>query len=415
MKRPKFWLRWFFLACLLLVVAEYAVLKWVAPTLVIRKLEEATGGQVAVDSTRLAFPMTALFTGLRFTHNTPESGLSIQQATIRPRWLSVSTRTLEVDTIEMERPFIRVTRLKTGTMRWPTASLSSPRGSTSDGVTAAAVWPPSWRMRVQSIKVIDGAIELIDHTPPTPFHALLNHLSFVVGPVTVPFDGDQISVALRGAFMGRNGELAPLYCSGWWQAAAGDLQASCQLEPLALVVFEPYFQQSPAIRVYGATVSSTSQWSAKANALEARVQLELGNLNEGDLSVHGRTIVDIKQLAHTQESRLTGAVSLAGPLNEPSQWHGEFVAGDEGAQRLVEELLERNVKIVKVALGRQQIGIRIGPAGGTPQDIEAVSKEIREALEILATPEVPQVSSEAAPQAIEPLPPEPFTPDPPRH
>jgi len=397
MKRPQLWLRWLFLTCLLLVVAESAVLRWMAPSVVIRKLEQATAGQVAVERAHLFFPLNARLTGLRFTRNIPEAGFSVQRATIRPRWLSVLTKTLEVGILEIERPLLRLTRAKSGTLFWPALAAS-------DGINPAAALPPSWRMRVHSIKVIDGALEFVDDTPPTPFHALLNHVSVVMGPVTVPFDGSQISFALRAAVTGRSGELAPLYCSGWWEASAGTLQASCQLEPLALVVFEPYFQRSPVIRVYGATLSSTSQWSAKANALEASIQLELGNLREGDLSVHGRTIVDIKQLAQTTASRLTGAVSLTGPLNEPGRWHGEFVAGDDGTQRLVEELLERNIKIVTVALGRQPIGIHIGPVGGTPQDVEAVSKEIREALEILATPVVPEVapvplSEEVVPEA----------------
>jgi len=401
MRHPRDWRWWTVWLVVLLIAGQYAMLTWIAPRHVLRLAQRLLGGALLIDRARLALPLTTRFSGIRFVHNSAQSAFTIQQAVIRPRLLLPSLKMISLASIELDRPFLRITRTRTGTTVWPVLSHA-------DGHGAAG----AWQLRADTVRVTDGTIEWIDETVEPPFHAVFDRMSFVVGPVTWPGGGEQTSFAVRGAILGRAEDPAPVYCSGWWALTAGDLQASCQLEPLPLALFDPYFQGPPTIRVYGATISSTSQWTARANALEARIQLELGHLDEGDLSVHGRTIVDVKRLATADDPTIKGEVMLTGTLDSPEQWSGDFIPGNQGAQRLAAQFLERNVKALKVALGPKRVGVRIGAGSeAAAQDIEAAAQGIREALEMLTTPVVYDVSIATQPPLVSPRAPWVPTPD----
>jgi hypothetical protein len=208
-----------------------------------------------------------------------------------------------------------------------------------------------------------------------------------------------MSFAIRGRVLGYLGAEAPLYCSGWLDLGVRDLQASCRLEPLPLSALDPYYHGKSELRVYTTTLSSTSQWLAKANRFTGSLRLELGNLSEGDFSIHGRTIVDVKKLTDGQDPRLSGAISVSGPLDDPSAWAAEFLPGDDRVQGLVERLLEHGVTRIKVALGDQPLYISMSPAtSATMTDLEAASREVQEALQILAGPEPVPVPADPAPR-----------------
>lgn len=397
MKRPRFWLRWFALFVILLVLGQYVAFTRLAPAYILRALERALGGSLTIGQARLSPPLIMTLSDVRMANNTPESALTIRKIVVRVRGVSLVSKTLWVESLEIEQPILRISRTDAGTVLWP--SMPSSQGE--------AAPPLSWRIQVNSLKVNDGVVEAIDARPDTQFHGLLDHLSFIVGPVSLPPGDLQTSFAIRGEFVGHAGYAAPLFCSGWTDLAARDLQASCQLEPLALATFEPYLHGRAELRVYAATVTSTSQWVAKANDLKSRTQLELGHLTEGDLSIHGRNIIDVKRLGGTGEPRLSGELMLTGPLDTPHEWEGAFVPGDDRTQALIGKLIERGVQIVKIPLGTTKIGVRIAPASKEAMiNIEAASREVQEALELLTEPqpvEAPPAPAEpAAPVLLSP-------------
>ncbi|MDP3703470.1 MAG: DUF748 domain-containing protein, partial [Candidatus Omnitrophota bacterium] len=376
------------------------------PHYVIRVVESAVGGTLRIRDARLSFPLTATLLGVRNVNSSPESSFSIQKIVITPRWVSVPSKTIWLETVRIEQPLLRISRSGAGAMAWPalpTAAMTDNR-------------PSNWRLHINSLEVVDGTIELVDQQLSPPFHGVLHHVSVAVGPVAVPWTGSQMSFAVRGELVGHAGEAAPLYCSGWADVAAQGLQAMCQLEPLALAAFEPYYQQRKVkVRVYQTTLKSTSQWRASSNELEGRIQVELGNLTEGDVSIGGRTIVDVKNLAPGEAPRLSAEFTIAGPLNDPSDWRSEFVPGDAAAQQLVEPLLERGIEIINIPWGEQKIQVSITPATPTTMStIEETSKQVQQDLEMLAEPTetptapeqpaTPPVAAEVAPQP--PAPPE---------
>ena len=422
MRHPRYWLRGLLLAGAAFLVAALVVLRWVAPRYVVQALERLTGGKVSVEQVRLSFPLTTTLTGVRLAANTPEAALTIQQVVITPRWVSVPPWTLWIDAIEVRQPLLRVTRTETGALFWPTLPWT--------GVAHRR----AWQLHVNSLNVLGGVIELIDERPDPPFHGAVDHLSVLLGPVTLAAGRDGMafaphfgpsnplaagmSCAGRGRAAGYAGAAAPLYCSGWLDPVAKDLQASCRLEPLAMNAFDPYYHGRSELRVYTATLKSTSQWEAKANRFTGRVQLEIDNLSEGDLSVRGRTIVDVKRLTAGQEPRLTGEVSLSGLLDRPEEWQASFLPGDDRVQELVGRLLEQGVRAIKVAVGDYRMLIAVSPSTeATMTEIDATSREIQDALEILAAPppepEAPaEAQTPAAPAAPAPEP-QPAAPPPP--
>lgn len=419
MKRPNVLLRWVFALCVLFVVGQYGVLAWLMPRFVVDAVEHATGGELFVEHARWSFPLTTTLTGVRFVQNTEEAAFSVQRIVIRPRWIWLASRTLWLDSLDIEGPLVRVSRSRAGTTRWPAAPQPFTPGS--------PIGFMPWRVHVASVSMAGGALEFQDREPSQPFHGVLDHLSLSMGPLTLPprearrlaqAEGRSasLSFAVRGRFAGPQGTAAPFYCSGWTDLTARDLQASCQVEPIPLAAFEPYFTGRTQLRAYTTTIKSTSHWSTRANDLTGRVQLELGNLIEGDFSFRGRTVVDVKKMAGGPELRLSGAVVFNGPLDRPGEWDAEFVAGDPRVQLLVERLFEYGVRLIKVPFGHHMMYVRLAPA--TPEmmtDIEAVSREVQEALELLARPPVaeaapaPQPEAEPAPVAVT-TPVEPVTP-----
>ena len=392
MKRPNFLLRWVFAFCVLLVVGQYAVLAWLVPRFVLDAVAYATGGNLVVRRAHLTFPMTTTLEGVRLAQNTEGVAFSIERVVIRPRWASLARRTLWLDSLDFDGLLIRASRSRAGTTRWP--AVPQPFASR---ILLALV---PWRLVVASVNVKDGVVEFLDRSPAQPFHGALDHVSLSVGPVVLPpreapqlakAEGRSLSIsfALRGRVTSAQGTTPPWYCSGWVDLTAKDLQASCHVDAIPLAAFEPYFTGRTQLRAYATTLRSTSYWTAKANDLTGRVQLELGHLLEGDFSVRGRTVVDVKKLAGGPELRLSGAVVFNGPLDKPGEWDAEFLAGDPQVQLLVKRLFEYGVRLIKVPFGSYMMYVRLAPV--TPEmktDVEAVSREVQEALELLIAPPV---------------------------
>ena len=287
-------------------------------------------------------------------------------------------------------------------MVWPSVPPTSPAGAAAG--LAPSPTPratPARPIRVGSLRVNDGVVEFVDDKVSPPFHGVLHHVSVVAGPLALPFGSSQMSFAVRGELVGEQGHAAPIYCSGWVDLAAQDLQANCRLEAIALAAFEPYFQHKAVkVRVYESTLESTSQWIAKSNTLQARLQLVVGNASEADVSVHGTNVMDVKTVATDEAPRLTGEFQIAGPLNDPGQWHSEFVPGDDRVQELMKPLVERGIAMVNIPFGGRKIGVNISPTASQEEmtSIEAASKRVEAELEILAVP-VPQVEAPATTEA----------------
>ncbi len=425
MRRPRIWLRWLLGGMGLVLIGEWAALTWLAPQAVMRVIRRVAGRDMVVGDARLSFPLTTTLTRIRLVKNTPQSALRIQRVVIRPQWISLTTKTLWLESLQIERPFIRLTRTASGTLRWPDLSDESAGGRAISGgirrFVAESLRSSPWQIRVGSVQVVDGTIEFVDEGPRAPFHGVIDHLAVVVGPLILSAGGaghppvagasgwvagssaggrqEGVSFAVYGVLVGAGGHSSPLYCSGWFDIAPRDLEVFCRLEPLALAAFEPYYHGPAEVRVYTSTLRSTSRWTSRSNEFTARIQLELSNLSEGDLSVHGRTILDAKKLSAGPTPRLSGELNVTGPLDTPRNWHAEFVPGDEQVQQLVKRLLNRGVELIRLPLLGGRFRLSLTPGSRTAMtDIEQASKKVEEALEILAGA-IPVGASESAPDA----------------
>lgn len=420
MKRPYSWLPTLLLIGLVLVAGKFLIFTWLAPRYLKEVIIRLTGDEILMDHAGISALLTTHMAGLRLAQNAATHALTIQRTVVRPRWVSMPSKQLWLESIELERPILRITRTSTGAVLWPDLF---PSNQMRVHPPSAPQWSPTavlhvgpWKLHADSLQVIDGTVEVIDHSQPVPFHGLLDHIflnatTLRVPPTDAMLWGDpeareqlRISFAMRAVIVGDAGHAAPVFCSGWADLGQRDLEASCQLEPLPLAAFQPYYHGPAELRVYAATLGATSQWVAKANALTARIQLTIGHLIEGDISVRGRTIVDVKRLPSGPEPRLSGELTFTGPLVDPSRWQGRFVPGDAAVELLRGHMVERGIAAIRLPLFGEKINVSIASADAdTMRGIEASAKEISEALEILASPR-PEPTP-PAPPAAEPTPP----------
>ncbi len=395
MRRPR-WGRRILLFLIALVGFQYGMLTWFAPRFVQQVLQRLVSRQLWIDDATWAFPLTTVLSGIHMRGSTEASALTIQQAVIRPRWYSPTLKTLWIDSLDIHQPVLRLTRTSTSELVWPGVEQWLEQQAREAAKTFGQIQAVR-DLNIRSVNIQDGVVEYIDESTTPVFHVVLHHISLVIGPLSIPSNQSHLSLALWAEFVGHAGHAAPVFCSGWYEPGSQDLDASCQLEPLALASFEPYFGRGAELRVYESTLKSTSHWTAKSDELNAWIQLEFGHLTEGDVSIHGRTIIDVKRLLAGQEPKLRGEMNLTGRLDQPDRWHWAFIPGDQTVQQLVGRLLERGVEVVRIPLFGRHISVSIAPASpATMQGIAQTSKEIQEALEILATP-IPE------PVAVEPM------------
>lgn len=374
----------------LLLVGWYIAIAVIAPPYLLRVIQRVTGGRLQVERVHISPLLRVTLTGVRSETNSLQAGLSIQRVTFTPRWISPRSKRFWLTAVRFDRPVMRVMRTSTDTIVWP--ELSWPARTASHA---------SWHVEIGSVTIVDGTAEWIDETPTTPFHGALDHVSFEAGGVTLPWRDSQLTFAIRGLITGHGGHGAPAYCSGWLELGPKDFQITCQLEPLPLIAFDPYCHGPTELRVYTITLRSTSQWEGASNELTGRIQLELNNLSEGDLSIRGRTIADIKRLIASEDPRMRGELTLSGPVDDPGRWSAEFLPGDTMVQQLIKRLLNRGVEMVKVPFLGRKLPVNIAPGSEAKMtDIEMASREVQEALELLTASEI-----EATPPAPELVPP----------
>jgi len=405
MKRPNVWFRVLLALCLVVIVGEYVALTWLGPLHVMRWVQAMAGGQLTIGAVRLSFPLMTTLMHVQLAHSPPEAFLDIQRVSVLPRWFFVTSRQLWLERLEIERPLVRFTRTPIGEIIWPRTAeaVEAPRPQGSWLVQlGASSWRWPWRTYLHAIQVTEGAVEFVDQMTTPPFHGLLEHVTMVMGPVSLPHGDSQVSFAARAMLVGHGGLTAPCYCSGWVDVLREDIEASCQLEPIALAAFEPYYHGLAEIRVYTTKLSLTSQWSVKSNQLNARIQWQLTDLSEGDLSVHGRTVLDLKRLWPLKDPTFRGEIVLSGSADETHNWYAELIPGDELMQQLAQRLLNRGVERITIPWWGHQFSISLIPASqSTMSDIATTSKQIQEALEILALPTTEQVPVSAPEIAIE--------------
>ncbi|PIQ83241.1 MAG: hypothetical protein COV75_08520 [Candidatus Omnitrophica bacterium CG11_big_fil_rev_8_21_14_0_20_63_9] len=377
MKRP-LGLTPILIICLLIIGAWLAIVGAVLPPYVRLVLQRATAGHMYVDRLTISPFLQVTLTGVRYTSNTPEAGVSVQRVVLTPGWISPGSKHLTIASLRVERPVVRAMRTGANTVIWPQLTWPTPLSESS-----------RWRVHIESLQIIDGVAEWIDEAPSPAFHGALDHISFEAGGFRWPWQQSQLNFAIRGLITGHQGQAATAYCSGWADLGPRDFQITCQLEPLPLAAFDPYFHGPTELRVYTTTLKSTSQWSGSLNELTGRVQLELAHLSEGDLSVRGRTIADIKRLIASDDPRIRGEITVSGPADNPSQWSAEFLPGDPVVQQLIKRLLSRGVEMVKVPFLGGKLPVNIAPGSEAKMtDIEAASREVQEALELLTAPDI---------------------------
>jgi len=428
MKRPFSFVHAFLALCASLAIC-YILLAWSLPRYLLYRIRRAFNYAVVIGDAQLEFPFTVVLTGLRTVRGWPTAGWYAERVVLRPTNLSWARKMVWLTALEIDRPWVRMTRTKDGALFWP--SVGGAEAASAEDRDVPPAPRGGWQLIVQTAQITDGTLEIIDHQPARPFHGVADHLSLLAGPITLPMTLPmtlgRMTFAASTKITGHAGHGAPTYCSGWLDLQAKDLEASCRLEPLQLAAFDPYYYEGRLqVRVYHAKLAATTRWTARENALDGRTQLTITDLSEGDLSLRGTTLLDVKRLAGGEPPVLTGEIKATGPLDQPDKWSIELIPGNEIVQRLMKPLLVRGIELVPVKIAGQTIKVGIIPATKEVMtEIEESSKEVEKSLELLTptepasrpTPEEPpSAPPSAAPQGMQlkplPAPEAPSPPDP---
>ena len=391
MKRPtplSFWILSFLIAS----VVGYLSLTGLIPQVMLYVVQKALGRVVTVESAKLLFPFTLELKKVLLRVPGGPVEASIQRMVLRPQSIFWAKRMFWFHTVEIEKPVWRVVRTKEG--MWLGSDWFLPASSNSERVETGQVflrphWSLGlWHIGIMRLSMIEGAIEFIGERPANPFHGLMDHLAIEMGTVTLPSLDSRMTFAIHAQLVAHEGYGAPVYCSGWLDVPGRDLEALCRLEPLALMAFEPYYAGAVQLRVYGTTVESTGRWTARANALEGQLQWVLGNLTEGDLSIRGKTILDVKKLSRMPlPLQLSWQLTMAGLLDHPDELQMTVVPGSSLAQQLMDRWVQHGVHRITFPFFGHPLNIHLAAGSdGMISDVQATSKQVLEALEILTMP-----------------------------
>ena len=394
------------IGALLLIIVIHTIWGHLIPSQVFRLLRRTVSQTVAIGGVRLDVPLSLVLVDVAVHTAAPDLVASSQRVTLVPRWVSWRTKTVWLNTLKFDGLTVRCRRNGEGTLELPLPPpppVPSPAASDAppapSSAPAAGPSEPPWTVVTKTIQIVGGTLEFVDETIPQPFRGALTDLSLVGGPLTLPSGPSRLSLAVQGRFVGPQGPAAPVYCSGWLDLEPRNFEISCQLESLPLAAFESYSRGPLQVRVYDATLKVTAKFTAKANELEGRAQLEVGNLSQGDLSFLGVTIADIRTITGGADQSLAAEVQLSGPLDQPAAWKVQFVAGNEIVQRMLQPLFNRGIENVTIKVGQQTIQVGLTPASEEGKSsMQEASKTVEESLKILA-PEPPQAPSGPVPPA----------------
>jgi len=403
MRHPRFWVERFAVLALLALTAGYGSLYVVLPLWLQQQLVRVAGPALTVGAIRLEFPLKLVLSDVRLSEGPLGAMLSSQTILVSPRWLSWPRKTVWLESLEISGLRFQCRRTKDGTLVWPTISqVMDHRGTDAEVAATSRIRLPSgWRVVIGTVRVSDSIVEFVDQQASQPFRGVLSQLSVVGGPVSVPVSAQRVSLAIQAQVVGVERLAAPAYCSGWIDADTEQLDLSCQLLPLRLAAFHPYYQEPLRARVSNATLKATGHLTSKANALEGRIQVEIGNLSEADLSFFGRSVAE-KKSVEGGEPALTGELQLSGPLDQPQAWDVQLAAGNEIVQRFLKPLMSRGIENIPVKVGTQVIHVGLTPSSeAVMSNIEAASKTVTENLQIIA-PQGAVPEGAAPPEAAQP-------------
>lgn len=403
-----------FLFVVLLALAAYAWLDQELPRVVRQSLAVWSGGALRVGGVRLGLPMRLVLTDVSLAAAVPGATLSARKLVAVPGSWSISKRTVRLSSLLVEGLHAEIRRTQQGAILWPMLDVpvrADERTPLEEAVVKTAV--PAlgvpvglhWQLVIDTLQIVDADVVLLDQRLSHPFEWSLSPVSLIGGPVRVPRVADRFSLAAQGWFLGAFRHGAPLSCSGWLDFLERDADIACQLSPLSLSAFQPYYDQSPwQVRVYNASIEVTARVTARQNALEGRLQLELAHLEEGDVSRRGRTVVDVKKVLNAAAQKtLSGEIRLTGPLDRPEQWQFQLVPGNDTVQQLMRPLLERGVASIQLKMGEQVINVGLTP--GSPDvltDVGQAIQDVQDQLQVVHPAEAAPAPTTSEPSSAAP-------------
>jgi len=203
---------------------------------VVNFLEKATGLEVFLSEASFRSPSTWVLSDLRLSGKGRER-LKVEEMTLKVRWKSLLSDTIEVEKVVIENPSLWIHRYRDG-------SFDLVRFFGKRAVVGSSV--SKRRLLIRSVSLTGGEVELLDEKiQKEPYSVRLNTLTVTVEDLSFPPRNLKSPLTLQ-AFVGA-GQFPPsgsLKLKGWVNLERIDLKFGVELREIDLHLWNPYTSQS---------------------------------------------------------------------------------------------------------------------------------------------------------------------------
>jgi uncharacterized protein involved in outer membrane biogenesis len=298
--------------------------------------------------------------------------LRAERVVIVPSLRSFLSDEVRVDRVTVVRPYLSVLRTRDGRLRLLPSLLERP------ATPAPAGAPPAGSVRIDTIAIRAGVVELYDATVATPpLRIRLEQLEATARDVVAPALTGRSDVTLAGIVKGiqRDGRLA---IAGWIEAATQDSALRTELRGVDLVPLQPYLSTSRPAQLTRGGLDLDLDSEVRARRLKAPGTVTLTDLEFAPPQGRTETFIGVPRAAVVtflkgRGGRISVQFVLEGDLSNP-----RFSLNEAFATRMAASMAE--------SLGVSLRGLTegVGALGGkTIERSGEAAKELGRSLERL--------------------------------
>ncbi len=319
--------------------------------------------------------------------------LQVPHATIDLFVTPLFVKRLVIRNVVLEQPRVTVHRDADG--RWNLPPLRRPSAASSVAGRAVPAAKPRWSIAVLAAHVKQGVLVLDDQRIRDGFHGEVVDWDLAVRQPLMPWHGWRTQVETRGTAVLRAGHsTAPLALTGWVDLQAKDLDGTLTVKDFDIGAVEHYINQGRlTLRFYQAQASMTARLKAVRGDFTADCQTTLTNLTDGEVSIKGVRVLDVKDAVGGPDRIVHLHIVLRGPLQRPRAWRPRFIPTGEQTIKLLRPLFEGRketiiLKVLPQVAGEKAVQQIEGTITGATRGLR---KQLKRWLQ-----ELPPVSMEAS-------------------
>ncbi len=215
------------------------------------------------------------------------------------------------------------------------------------------------RLGAQRVRLLNGVIVIEDQAVRPPVTLRMEHVTLRVWASPLPPRLWRTRFSIEGILRAQpEGPPSPFRLVGWLDPLARDLEATFHIGEVELKPLHPYYQgKVTSVHAYAGRLTLQGEAKAKQNELTATCHLTLSNLTQGDISILGRTIVDVGNSLQGTQGTLASEILVRGPLDQPAQWRYELGPNQAPLILLFLPLMELSGQATVIKIGPTELDV----------------------------------------------------------